>query len=593
MIIKKISVTNFGKLSNLTIVPCDGLNIIYAPNESGKSTLLAFIKFIFYGTRQKKSKGDIFFKEKYMPWNAMPMSGSIEFTHNDKDYIIYRSEGAKNGSKKLEIINPLTGEKYLDIIDPGRHFFSVSEKAFSDSCFVTDIYSLTDADEDIVSVISQGSSDSASYTRVKAALEEKIASLSSPKRSGARLNVISARISEAELQALSLSRQINELEEQCKQTEDAEEKLKNRQKELEATQLKWEIPQSSIDTSFFEKMAQTEKENLDELKNQLSCLSEVRLPAVPLASFFSLFLLFAFLCVFLLFKMQYALGAVCGVLSFVFAGASAWVLFRHISRKNTRLFSKISLESRIADSVKKLNDLQLQISSQKYTGTVTEIDEMGNPQTNFFTNDKINDIINKINRLTEEMTVLSLRRKTLKIRIDELIEQRNALYGETKNLSAEADEIRSKLSVYKTALGILETAFSKMREDFAPRLSESAFSIFSEVSDSVYGAVLSTESFDASVRVGDEFKDSRCLSSGTRDLLYLSLRIAVCNCISDADAPPMFFDDCFSSFDDERCARMIKKLYSLSAKQQLFVCTCRSREAEISGDCPYSKVISL
>ena len=90
MTIDKISIDSFGKLSNLEIMPASGLNIIYAPNESGKSTLLSFIKFVFYGTRQKKVKGDMTFKEKYMPWSGLPMSGSIEFTHNGKKYIIYR-----------------------------------------------------------------------------------------------------------------------------------------------------------------------------------------------------------------------------------------------------------------------------------------------------------------------------------------------------------------------------------------------------------------------------------------------------------------------------------------------------------------------
>ena len=90
MTIDKIYIANFGKLTDLTIIPSDGLNIIYAPNESGKSTLLSFIKYMFYGTKVKKARGDMTFKEKYMPWNGMPMSCSIEFTHSGKKYIISR-----------------------------------------------------------------------------------------------------------------------------------------------------------------------------------------------------------------------------------------------------------------------------------------------------------------------------------------------------------------------------------------------------------------------------------------------------------------------------------------------------------------------
>ena len=40
---------SFGKLENETLSLHDGLNIIYAPNESGKSTWCAFIMAMLYG----------------------------------------------------------------------------------------------------------------------------------------------------------------------------------------------------------------------------------------------------------------------------------------------------------------------------------------------------------------------------------------------------------------------------------------------------------------------------------------------------------------------------------------------------------------
>ena len=54
MIIKQIHIDAFGKLSDTDISLTDGLNIIEGKNESGKSTLGAFIKFIFYGLDSKE-----------------------------------------------------------------------------------------------------------------------------------------------------------------------------------------------------------------------------------------------------------------------------------------------------------------------------------------------------------------------------------------------------------------------------------------------------------------------------------------------------------------------------------------------------------
>ena len=47
--LEKIEITAFGKLKNVVITPTDGINMLNLPNESGKSTLAAFIKYVFYG----------------------------------------------------------------------------------------------------------------------------------------------------------------------------------------------------------------------------------------------------------------------------------------------------------------------------------------------------------------------------------------------------------------------------------------------------------------------------------------------------------------------------------------------------------------
>ena len=48
MMIRKLT-ASFGKLENETLSFHDGLNVIHAPNESGKSTWCAFIRAMLYG----------------------------------------------------------------------------------------------------------------------------------------------------------------------------------------------------------------------------------------------------------------------------------------------------------------------------------------------------------------------------------------------------------------------------------------------------------------------------------------------------------------------------------------------------------------
>ena len=56
MRIDSIYIESFGKFKNYSLDFHDGMNIIYGDNESGKSTIMAFIEMMFYGrTAQEKS----------------------------------------------------------------------------------------------------------------------------------------------------------------------------------------------------------------------------------------------------------------------------------------------------------------------------------------------------------------------------------------------------------------------------------------------------------------------------------------------------------------------------------------------------------
>ena len=54
--IEKVEINSFGKLKNTVLTPGKGMNVLTAPNESGKSTLAAFLKFVFYGFTDGRKK---------------------------------------------------------------------------------------------------------------------------------------------------------------------------------------------------------------------------------------------------------------------------------------------------------------------------------------------------------------------------------------------------------------------------------------------------------------------------------------------------------------------------------------------------------
>lgn len=88
MILHSLTAT-FGCLNNSTLELKDGLNIIQAPNESGKSTWLAFLRSMLYGLPSRE-RGPLAEKNRYAPWNGATMKGRIDLNDGANDLVIVR-----------------------------------------------------------------------------------------------------------------------------------------------------------------------------------------------------------------------------------------------------------------------------------------------------------------------------------------------------------------------------------------------------------------------------------------------------------------------------------------------------------------------
>ena len=96
---KILSMTaTFGKLDNETISFNEGLNIITAPNEWGKSTWCAFMVAMLYGieTSQRTSSKGLADKERYAPWSGKPMSGRMDILWNGRKITLERTSKGRS-----------------------------------------------------------------------------------------------------------------------------------------------------------------------------------------------------------------------------------------------------------------------------------------------------------------------------------------------------------------------------------------------------------------------------------------------------------------------------------------------------------------
>ena len=132
MKIIEINIRYFGKLRDFVIKPGDGVNIIYGKNESGKSTVMAFIKAMFYGLDSGEKRN------QYEPWGGGQPAGSIEFEHNGITYFLNRTFGETKGYDKISLFDKTNGESVplSPGQEPGVLIFGINIKTFVSSVFI-------------------------------------------------------------------------------------------------------------------------------------------------------------------------------------------------------------------------------------------------------------------------------------------------------------------------------------------------------------------------------------------------------------------------------------------------------------------------
>ena len=116
MQIREIHIDGFGNFFDKTISGFGpGLNIIYGENESGKTTILEFIRRTLFGLNPKKSGG---LKNNYLPQRGGVHGGKIScLTSDGKPFVIVRAAkpGAKDGQVTVRVdAKEFSGQSHLD-----------------------------------------------------------------------------------------------------------------------------------------------------------------------------------------------------------------------------------------------------------------------------------------------------------------------------------------------------------------------------------------------------------------------------------------------------------------------------------------------
>ena len=175
MKIIEINIIQFGKFKDRTFTFSNGFNVVRGDNESGKSTLLAFIKFALYGVGRKNPSVAVGERERAISWNTGIAAGSL--TIEDVDGRRYRIERAgREGSKgayadKARIIDLESGAEVFEGEIPGEHFLGINAGAYDSMCNIRQLETIAVGTDAVKGAIDNLLSSGDESTSVQAALK--------------------------------------------------------------------------------------------------------------------------------------------------------------------------------------------------------------------------------------------------------------------------------------------------------------------------------------------------------------------------------------------------------------------------------------
>ncbi len=635
MIIRNLR-ASFGKLENETLKLHDGLNVIYAPNESGKSTWCAFIRAMLYGvdSSERVRSGYLPDKLRYAPWSGAPMEGSMELRADRSDITLSRRTRAK-GAPMRDFSAVYTGTAIpvegMDGQNAGELLTGVSRDVFCRSAFIEQgtvaVSGSPELEKRINAIVSTGE-EQTSYTEADEQLRDW-----QRKRRFHRKGALPA----LEGQMDDVKQRLDELHRASENLEQLEEQLSARQQDcawLESAMTESRKQQRRRALDRLNQGRQLLKQSSDAHDEALSALSQRR-EELSRGMFGSqnpqelegqiqadlktmkrlkqegaaekpiwpslLLILVSLACAGLYTLWQNLWLLLPSVLSLTVAiimiiplssarraaeaarSARQQLLKKYHARNEkeilqqwgdyqVQLFSVTEAEQRELESRElyeqarqDLHELEDEaIAALDFSGGDSEAARLGRELA--AARDDVERISSRIASLNGRLSVLG---DPLVLASD--LEQMETGYG----------EMQSEYDALTLAIETLKEADTELQSRFSPELGRVASEYMAKVTGGRYADVLIDRDFSARARTQDDSvaRESEYLSAGTLDLMYLAVRLAVCELAMPAGEPcPLIIDDALVNLDETRLGQAMQLLREIAKKRQVILFTCRKTE---------------
>ena len=620
MIIKEVNIGKFGKLENQKCQFAPRINVIYGANESGKSTLMQFLKAMLFGLEKTRVRKTLDTYNRYEPWDTPAyFYGSMMFETGQQQFLLERNFYYKE--KRARLVNIRDGEELsVEYGDLDMLLGNVSAAAYENTCCIGQEQLLPGRElgvllEDERSNLAQTGSGDFQLSKALQELEQKRKNAEKTRKEleQQRLSYIhqlevNQQVLERDIAGLkaqqekqstqqgTVQEQVRALQQQMEPVQTAYQTVCRREQELKSAvaqeQLEWEQAEREQWKREQFRREQEEAEALQQKSGKNAGFSPLLL--IGVAGLILAPVLRSAMDGFQ--KIAPALNIICILL--ILAGLVS--AYRKSREKKTADSGQKHRQS-VNDSVQnhreqdsRAND-RANLQSVEREGRKAALDQ------------QLQRVCQQKSVLEEQLQQLKDQKKALQLQVarqegsgDQLQSQIQEKEVELENLTEQVAELqqetldeqhaREDRYALELAAETMSRLAARMSKTLEHTLDKEMSGILAQITGNVHEQLQVTDGQGIVLAEQLQKRTPEAYSQGTMQQAYFSYRMAAGHMLMKEEQLPFLLDETFANYDEERLRQTLRWL--AEQENQIFLFTCRETEMRLltEEDIPFASI---
>lgn len=605
MIIREANIGKFGKLENQKYQFAPQINVIYGANESGKSTLMQFLKAMLFGLEKTRVRKTLDTYNRYEPWDTPAyFYGSMMFETGQQQFLLERNFYYKE--KRARLVNIRDGEELsVEYGDLDMLLGNVSAAAYENTCCIGQEQLLPGRElgvllEDERSNLAQTGSGDFQLSKALQELEQKRKNAEKTRKELEQQRL--SYIHQLEVNQQVLERDIAGLkaqqEKQSTQQGTVQERVRALQQQMEPVQTAYQTVcrrEQELKSAVAQEQLKWEQEEAEALQQKsgknagFSPLLLIGVAGLILAP-----VLRSAMDGFQ--KIAPALNIICIIL--ILAGLVS--AYRKSREKKTADSGQKHRQS-VNDSVQNhreqdswAND-RANLQSVEREGRKAALDQ------------QLQRVCQQKATLEEQLQKLKDQKKSLQLQAarqegsgDQLQSQIQEKEVELENLTEQVAELqqetldeqhaREDRDALELAAETMSSLAARMSKTLEHTLDKEMSEILAQITGNVHEQLQVTDGQGIVLAEQLQKRTPEAYSQGTMQQAYFSYRMAAGHMLMKEEPLPFLLDETFANYDEERLRQTLRWL--AEQENQIFLFTCRETEMRLltEEDIPFASI---